>query len=115
MTDRHDVMRTKKAIDAMTIARARQVVNHGFNSTHDDKMNPSNQLSFAAASYAVSDRFKDGETPNLWPWDSAWWKPSKENRKRDIEKACALLLAEWERLDRIEEKAAEGAEKEISQ
>lgn len=33
-----------------------------------------------------------------WPWDEQWWKPS--TARRDMVKACALGLAEIERLDR---------------
>lgn len=103
MTERHDVMRTKKAIDAMTIARARQVVNHGFTSESDDK-NIMGEMAKAAACYALG--FTHFNGASVWPfsWSIKWWKPSNESRKRDIEKACALLIAEWERLDRIEEK-----------
>jgi hypothetical protein len=35
----------------------------------------------------------------LWPWDRKWWKPT--DRRRDLVKAGALILAEIERLDRI--------------
>ncbi|HHW2459226.1 TPA: AAA family ATPase [Pseudomonas aeruginosa] len=33
-----------------------------------------------------------------WPWDEQWWKPT--SARRDLVKACALALAEIERLDR---------------
>ncbi|MGA4817142.1 hypothetical protein ACPA9J_29995 [Pseudomonas aeruginosa] len=33
-----------------------------------------------------------------WPWDEQWWKPTTV--RRDMVKACALALAEIERLDR---------------
>lgn len=35
-----------------------------------------------------------------WPWGAGTFKPS-EDRRRDMVKAAALLLAEIERLDRI--------------
>ncbi|USI81344.1 hypothetical protein [Pseudomonas aeruginosa] len=38
------------------------------------------------------------EVPQAWPWDEQWWKPS--TARRDLVKACALALAEIERLDR---------------
>lgn len=40
--------------------------------------------------------------PAGWPWDARWWKPKPDDRKREIIKACALLLAEYERLSRAE-------------
>lgn len=105
----HDVMRTKKAIDAFTLARARQVVNHGYTSAKDDRYNGNGELAKAAACYASP----CVEALPLWPlkWDFGLFKPSGEvdgeGRKRDIEKAGAMLIAEWERLDRLQEKRAE--------
>lgn len=110
----HDVMRTKAAIDAFTLARARQVVNHGFSSDDDDHYE-GGELADAAACYALGEDYYHSGNPGTlwpWPWPLGWWKPSPDNepqnRKRDIEKAGALLLAEWERLDRMQERRAEG-------
>jgi hypothetical protein len=36
----------------------------------------------------------------LWPWGGDWWKP--KDRRRDLVRAAALIVAEIERLDRIE-------------
>ncbi|MDQ4340904.1 hypothetical protein RBT91_15955 [Pseudomonas aeruginosa] len=58
----------------------------------------------AAACYALagSSAPSDGTAALLvslaWPWDEQWWKPS--TARRDLVKACALALAEIERLDR---------------
>lgn len=38
------------------------------------------------------------KAPSKWPWDAAWWKPT--DRRRDLVKAAALLIAEIERIDR---------------
>lgn len=48
--------------------------------------------------------------PHVWPEtvDPRWWKPSTE--RRDLVKAAALILAEIERLDRAELRAARGVE-----
>jgi hypothetical protein len=40
----------------------------------------------------------------IWPWDRKWWKPT--DRRRDLVKAAALILAEIERLDRATIKEA---------
>jgi hypothetical protein len=29
----------------------------------------------------------------LWPWDPKWWKPTPEDRIRELEKAGALIAA----------------------
>jgi hypothetical protein len=47
---------------------------------------------------------KNPRPPSRWPWEDVAWKPS--SRKRNIEKAAALLAAEWERIDRAEKAAA---------
>jgi hypothetical protein len=38
------------------------------------------------------------ETPALWPWATAWWKP--RDRRRNLVRAAALVLADIERIDR---------------
>jgi hypothetical protein len=35
---------------------------------------------------------------DLWPWHDDWWKP--KDRRRDLIRAAALIVAEIERLDR---------------
>ncbi|GAG33310.1 unnamed protein product, partial [marine sediment metagenome] len=44
-----------------------------------------------------------GPYPEIWPWDPSWWKPTDE--RRNLEKAGALIVAELERLDRLEARA----------
>ncbi|EOD8835582.1 TPA: hypothetical protein ACVMZV_002320 [Pseudomonas aeruginosa] len=62
------------------------------------------QMARAAACYALagSSAPNDGTAALLvslaWPWDQQWWKPT--SARRDLVKACALALAEIERLDR---------------
>ncbi|MFN3321313.1 MAG: hypothetical protein ACK43M_21435, partial [Allorhizobium sp.] len=51
---------------------------------------------------AVMDAHGASGTPGwmkeLWPWGIEWWKPT--DRRRDLVKAGALIIAEIERLDR---------------
>ncbi|HIE1504204.1 TPA: hypothetical protein ACXJSP_000191 [Pseudomonas aeruginosa] len=100
--------------------RRRQVENEGWTPEHDDE-HDSGELAAAGAAYALhaADHLNpysqgDGgdEAPSCWPWhdgiagrgegpektEPAWWKPSTP--RRDLVKACALALAEIERLDR---------------
>ncbi len=57
-----------------------------------------------AACYALagSSAPNDGTAALLvslaWPWGQQWWNPT--TTRRDLVKACALALAEIERLDR---------------
>lgn len=83
--------------------RRRQVENEGWTPEHDDE-HSYGQMGRAAACYALagSSAPNDGTAALLvslaWPWDEQWWKPS--TARRDLVKACALALAEIERLDR---------------
>ncbi|MFF6644169.1 hypothetical protein ACET4I_09490 [Pseudomonas aeruginosa] len=83
--------------------RRRQVEAEGWTPEHDDA-HSYGQMARAAACYALagSSAPNDGTAALLvslaWPWDEQWWKPS--TARRDMVKACALALAEIERLDR---------------
>lgn len=91
--------------------RRRQISAEGWTAEHDDS-HKDGALAKAAAAYAMSgcsdadhrDAHRLAEidiSPPMWPWCSKWWKPS--NRRRDLVKAAALIVAEIERLDRSEE------------
>ncbi|OZO23785.1 hypothetical protein CGU43_16470 [Pseudomonas aeruginosa] len=83
--------------------RRRQVEAEGWTPEHDDQ-HSHGQMARAAACYALAgSSAPNDETAALlvslaWPWDEQWWKPS--TARRDLVKACALALAEIERLDR---------------
>lgn len=83
--------------------RRRQVEAEGWTPEHDDE-HSHGQMARASACYALagSSAPNDGTAALLvslaWPWDEQWWKPS--TARRDLVKACALVLAEIERLDR---------------
>lgn len=103
--------------------RRRQVEVEGWSEAHDDE-HDDYSLGLAAASYAggvdcgskvttypgdVSGGrgdcpvwgFVKKRVPVPWPdsWDARWWKPTGD-RRRDLIKAGALIVAEIERLDR---------------
>lgn len=94
--------------------RRRQVEKEGWNSAHDDN-HVDRELVAAAACYAFPMQYAvfngavdveplDGDQMPLgWPeaWDVDWYKPT--NRRRDLVKAGALIVAELDRLDREEE------------
>ncbi|MBA5184457.1 hypothetical protein OE424_34825, partial [Pseudomonas aeruginosa] len=83
--------------------RRRQIEAEGWTPEHDDE-HSHGQMARAAACYALagSSAPNDGTAALLvslaWPWDEQWWKPTTV--RRDMVKACALALAEIERLDR---------------
>ncbi len=83
--------------------RRRQITAEGWTPEHDDE-HDNGEMARAAACYALagSSAPNDGTAALLvslaWPWDEQWWKPT--TTRRDLVKACALGLAEIERLDR---------------
>ncbi|WP_260601138.1 hypothetical protein [Pseudomonas aeruginosa] len=91
--------------------RRRQVEAEGWTPEHDDE-HSHGQMARAAACYALagSSAPNDGTAALLvslaWPWDEQWWKPT--STRRDLVKACALALAEIERLDRAAAPGKEG-------
>lgn len=71
--------------------RDRQKSVEGWDALHDDQYRD-RELSRAAACYAI------GQNIRYWPWSLDWWKPT--DRRRDLVKAGALIIAEIERMDR---------------
>ncbi|BBI51058.1 hypothetical protein HORIV_34790 [Vreelandella olivaria] len=102
-----------KAIIKALEERLRQINVEGFTAAHDDCYTQG-QLAAAAACYAciAEDVLQggksalDGQPPAFWPWDDAWFKPSSDP-KRNIEKAMALLAAQYDALERAEKAASE--------
>lgn len=90
----------RTAVDEIAAERRRQVEVEGWTPEHDDG-HRRGELAFAGASYAVisSGQISDVIVARqLWPWDRNYWKPT--DRRRDLVKAGALIIAEIERLDR---------------
>lgn len=96
---------TKAAQDVLA-ERTRQIAVEGWSDDHDDDHDDW-ALSRAAGCYAFhpSIGLPEGFVPTLWPWDGGWWKPTTP--RRDLVKAAALILAEIERLDRMEQKGGD--------
>ena len=93
------------AAEGVLAERKRQIEAEGWTAEHDDE-HRDDQIVVAAISYAFAAVWADddGATDHtkrpalIWPWSVTSWKP--KNRRRDLERAAALLLAEIERLDR---------------
>ncbi|MGQ9945983.1 hypothetical protein [Pseudomonas aeruginosa] len=88
--------------------RRRQVEAEGWTPEHDDE-HDSGEIACAAVCYALPPAHpariegalgRYGRDPNIWPWTRDWWKPAPNDRRRELIKAGAVVLAEIERLDR---------------
>lgn len=96
-------------IDEIAAERARQINTEGWSTNHDDN-HVEGDLANAAACYAADRRVFKAELlagrgyetywsyGDLWPWADKWWKP--KDRRHDLIRAGALIVAEIERLDR---------------
>jgi hypothetical protein len=95
---------TDAARDVLT-ERRRQVEAEGWTPEHDDEHSDGG-MAVAAACYALADRGKalavnTLRTEKLWEWTGwAWWWFKPKDRRSNLVKAGALILAEIERLDR---------------
>ena len=74
--------------------RRRQISEEGWDDYHD-ALHDNDELARAAATYAMPDRLRRMVE---WPFDLEWWKPTPDNRIRELEKAGALIAAEIDRL-----------------
>ncbi|MDE2107454.1 MAG: hypothetical protein KGL39_60220 [Patescibacteria group bacterium] len=109
------------AIDEIAAERKRQIEIEGWSVHHDDQHHDGS-LSGAAACYAAHasayqrvasdvnlETYRSIEPRNSidqfgWPWAIKWWKP--KDPRRDLVRAGALIVAEIERLDRLQSSKA---------
>ena len=98
-----DQLGLTKEAEALIQERRRQVEKEGWTPEHDDE-HRRGELACAAACYAeaAGRRHPKALPLTAWPWDIGFWKPSTPTRM--LEKAGALILAELERLRRLESK-----------
>jgi hypothetical protein len=95
-------------IELIAQERLRQVEEEGYTAEHDD-LYGFGQLAYAGACYALSSQMhkppRDYNVPIMWPWLMESWKP--KTPLRDLIRAGALIAAEIDRLQRVEEKEKE--------
>ena len=99
-----------KALDEIAHERRRQISSEGWSPAHDDE-HAKGEMASAAACYALPQdqrwnldaRDYRKIIEHIWPWNARWWKPG--DRRRELVKAGALIVAELERLDRIAARA----------
>ena len=94
-------------LSIIELERARQLQEEGWSEKHD-QTHIEGELAMAAACYALlpkeREKYSSWSTrlniwfPRLWPWDIHWWKPSPNNRIKELAKAGALVAAEIDRL-----------------
>lgn len=90
--------------------RERQMTAEGWTPEHDDT-HEAGQMAGAAACYTLTAVAHWGAGPaidHLWPWARSWWKP--KDKRNNLIRAAALLVAEIERLDRAKARQSESVQ-----
>ncbi len=97
----------KTGIELITDERKRQIEKEGWTAEHDE-VHKNGELANMAALYAITNKplykkpgyFNDTLFEVLYPedWDMKWWKPTPDNKIKELVKAGALIAAEIDRL-----------------
>lgn len=93
-------------IELIAAERKRQIEEEGWTASHDAQ-HDQEELATAAAIYALPDchrRYKKKGAPKKWPWERKRWEPSPADRKRELVKAGALIVAALDRVLSEEER-----------
>jgi len=91
----------KTGVELIAMERQRQIDVEGWDEYHDDE-HEKGELALAAACYAtIHTGRRDNPEHPLWPWAKSWWKPTPDDRVKELAKAGALIAAEIDRLNRI--------------
>lgn len=86
--------------------RQRQIEAEGWTPEHDRIEHGGWELVYAAAAYLLHKSgcqanptvFEAPAVPICWPWEDRFWKPTPDDRIRELTKAGALIAAEIDRL-----------------
>lgn len=88
---------------SLIAAERQRQIEKGYDASRDAAYTEE-ELARAAVSYALPERLRGlvgyvalGK-PRWWPWDAASWKPTPDDRIRELVKAGALIAAEIDRL-----------------
>lgn len=81
--------------------RERQVTEEHW-TPEDDATLVNGELVDGAVSYLrvaeLRECFNNYDVPLSWPWADEWWKPTPDNRMKELVKAGALIAAELDRM-----------------
>lgn len=91
-------------IELIAAERQRQIDVEGWTLASDSRYEDG-ELAMAATCYAATNDLKilrqPSKIPMYWPWNAKWWKPTPDDRIRELQKAGALIAAEIDRLQDV--------------
>ncbi|WP_018703557.1 hypothetical protein [Anaeromusa acidaminophila] len=100
--------------DLITAERRRQVEKEGWSAEHDGEHEP-DTLAYAALCYLLPAAVRKFELASksffewFWPFEMKYWKPTPEDRVKELVKAGALIAAEIDRIQRQKQTSKESA------
>lgn len=101
--------KVQSGIEIIAAERQRQIQEEGWSAEHDDYSHTQDTLAMAATRYCLPPGLRSRQIGALlallWPWAPDWWKPSPDNRIRELAKAGALIAAEIDRRQRESKKS----------
>jgi hypothetical protein len=81
-----------RGTDLIAAERTRQISEEGYGAEHDH--GHAEELATAGAAYALAGTvIQAREHPPYWPWSQQFWKPTPDDRLRELVKAGALIAA----------------------
>lgn len=83
-------------IELIAAERQRQIEKEGWTAEHD-RQHKNGEMVLAAIAYLMPDNLREPIT-DIWPWDVKYFKPTPNDRERELVKAGALIGAEIDRL-----------------
>lgn len=91
----------KTGIELIAEERQRQIEVEGWTLKHDLR-HKDNDLAVAASCYCLPPGQREFRVRDQWPFEYESWKPTPENRIRELQKAGALIAAEIDRIQNSE-------------
>lgn len=91
----------KTGAELIAEERRRQIEQECWSQTRDIELHKNGELAQAAVCYTLEPRYREMFGANfkgIWPWNLIWWKPTPNDRIRELVKAGALIAAEIDRL-----------------
>lgn len=98
-------------IELIAKERQRQIEKEGYTHQNDDKHKRTELIQAAMCYIHIAYNRALGakalidvqDVPLMWPWRKEFWKPTPDDRIRELTKAGALIAAEIDRLQRLED------------
>ena len=86
-------------VEHIALERQRQIDEEGWSAEHDAQ-HTFQELARLAACYAIPPNMRENlvDIEYIFPFECQYWKPSPDNRVRELVKAGALIAAEIDRL-----------------